>query len=174
MINDLASLVKIKQRLDQLIGKGTWVNYEVETLAMELTNEPVTQLLLDKLHVMRLLEKFPDQAYEDPFLFVNVAEVINNSPADFSSVPHIIMLEAAYTVHSIDEYRFAMGLVEYRPEALIKTCAYLLNHDGASEPVGLFKFIPKDLLSPGQFKEDSEAKEKAIKLYIDHMDAFTL
>lgn len=163
-------ILKLKQVLDSKFGRGAWARFEPETIALEY-NEPISSLLLDKISLLRVLEVSPLQPFEDPALFLYAAEVINNTPADFDSVPFLTMLEAAYAIVSISAVlRDNKVIVEY-PVALQKSMAYTLNLDGASEPIYPFEFVPASELEKGQTPSDTEAKKKAIAMYIKHMES---
>jgi hypothetical protein len=164
------SLIKLKTLFDQKLGAGTWASFEPETILLEI-EAGSSDLLIDKISILRILESAPTLAYTDPGLFLHAAEVINNQVADFTIVPHVTMLEAAYAVHTIDAIlRLNKVSVTY-PEALVKTCSYILRQDGCSEPIPPFTFVPETELVAGQLKEDTDKKKLAISTYITHMDS---
>lgn len=167
---ELWPLVKLKVLFDQKMGAGKWLRFEPETILMELGAE-ATPLLMDKTCLLHIIEMTPSLPYVDPSLFLYAAEVINNTAADFEMVPHITMLEAAYAVHSLDKILLASNVTPEYPEALIKTCGYILRNDGCSEPIAPFTFVPKSELEKGQTESDTLDKKKAISMYIAHMDS---
>lgn len=173
MFNDQASLLKLKEVLDTKFGAGIWHKYEVETLSLEL-NQVFSPLLLDKIHLLRVFETSPHQVYEDPALFLYAAEVVNNHGADFDVVPYLTILEAGYTLFVFNNLLKMNKVNPVYTEGLKKACAYILNHEGASENIAPFEFVPKEELSPGQTEEDTKNKELAIKTYIKHMESFPL
>jgi hypothetical protein len=166
---EIKPLFKLKALFDEKLGAGMWKNYEPETILVEL-EVFASDLLIDKISLLRILENAPLMAYQDPGLFLYAAEVISNQAADFEVIPHLMMLEAAYAVHSIDRVLLANKITPVYPDALIKTCAYFLRNDGCSEPLAPFIFVPKDELVAGQTKEDTDNKKKAVALYLAHMD----
>jgi hypothetical protein len=89
--------------------------------------------------------------------------------ADFSQVPHITSLELAYAITQIQLSLSTSDVVSKYNDGFIEGVAYILRNEGYSEPVAPFGFVPKDMLYPGQTKEDSEDKAKAIQLYIKGM-----
>lgn len=167
---ELTSIFNIKSMLDTKFGKGNWSKWEPETISMEL-GEVFTPLFLDKLSLLRILEVSPLQAFEDPALFLYAAEVINNNTADFQSVPHLTLLEAAYAITSIKKVLIANKVVIEYPEALKKAVGYILNLEGASEAIPPFEFIDSNVLGKGQTDKDTEAKKKAIVMYTTYMDS---
>ena len=164
------SLAKLKTLLDKHFGVEPWVNFEPETILMDLGVEE-SSLLVDKLSILRILGNAPELVYQDPILFLYTAEVANNVHADFDSIPHITMLEAAYAIHSIDEYLRVCKLAPVYTEALTKTCAYILRSEGCSEVIEPFTFVPATELIKGQTESDTADKKKAIKMYTIHMDS---
>lgn len=169
-ISENTPLINIKRALDERFGKDVWSRWEPETLSLEVGFE-LTQLLVDKLSLLRILSVSPLQAFEDPVLFLHAAEVINNSVADFDSVPHLTLLETAYTVHCIKQLLVSSGVPVEFPEPVVKVAAYILRNEGASEPIPPLDFVPASELSAGQTKEDTDAKKKAVEQYIKHMDS---
>lgn len=164
------SLIKIKDFLDTKFGKGVWAPFEIETLSLEL-GYVFSKLLVDKISLLRVFEAAPLQVYEDPTLFLYAAEAINNHGADFSIVPHLTILEAAYTVYVFDKLLKSSNLAYEYPVGLKAACTYVLNHEGASVNVYPFSFVDPDDLVKGQTAEDTANKETAIKAYIKHMES---
>lgn len=167
---ELSPLSRIKKELDDKFGKGAWARWEPETISLQLQTI-FSPLMLDKVSLLRILETSPLQAYEDPALFLYAAEVINNNPADFNTVPHLTMLEAAYTIHCIDSVLLANKVIIERPESLKKAVAYILNMDGCSEPLEPLSFVNKEDLSEGQTPSDTQSKKRAIQMYLNYMDS---
>jgi hypothetical protein len=90
--------------------------------------------------------------------------------ADFDRLPMPTSLEVAY---ALVEYKRLMG-DKYRapsPDSMVAdVVSYLLNEEGYSEPVYPFEFVPEARLAKGQLTPDTEAKKKAIEMYIEGMD----
>lgn len=168
--SELSSLLKIKQFLDARFGKGNWSRWEPETLSIDL-NQAFSDLMMDKFHVLRILETTPEVVLDNPALFIYATEAINNNVVDFDVLPHVTMLEAAYSVHTIKGILSANGVYFEPTEALKLTIAFSLNMDGASVAPAPLDFVPSDALSSGQTQSDSEAKKKAVEAYISHMDS---
>ena len=167
---EISPLSSIKRVLDEKFKGEDWYRFELETIALEF-GTIFTTLLSDKISILRILHTSHIQAYEDPSLFLYAAEVINNNPADFESVPHLTLLEAAYAIYSINKVLLANKVTITYPLAIQKACAYILNLEGASEPIAPFEFVPASELHPGQTAADTEAKKKAIAMYVKHMES---
>ena len=164
------SISHLKETLDRVFGKGVWEKWEPETIAIEL-GVTADDLMMDKLNLLKILVTNHYHAFNDPLLFIYASEVINNNVADFDQVPHITMLEAAFSLSEIKKILTSEKIVPEFTNALITTSAYILNREGASEPMAPFDFVPAELLSQGQTKEDTEAKKRAISTYIKHMES---
>jgi hypothetical protein len=167
---ETASILKIKKLLDERFGLGVWRKFEPETILLDLGLEE-SALMVDKLCLLNIMAYTPSLVYKDPILFLHACSVINNDPADFDSVPHITMLEAAYALHSINKVMLSDRVTPVYPDALIKTCSYILRNDGCSEPIEPFTFIPKNELESGQTDKDTQDKKKALAMYLIHMDS---
>ena len=160
----------MKAALDAQFGVGAWVGFEPETVSMEFGSN-LTPLMTDKLCLLHILSTNPLQVLEDPLLFLYAAEVTNNNVADFSVVPHITLLEAAYAVISIKAILGGQSTLLTPPESFKRTVAYILNMEGCSEPIYPFEFIDASELTPGQTLSDTKAKKEAISIYTKHMDS---
>ena len=163
-----ATLTTIRDNLDRLLGKGAWLNWELETISLEL-NVVFDDLLRDKICVLQAIGKDPEIFYGDVAFFLYATEVINNNSADFEALPMPTSLELAYAIE--ESYSLGVPTDELKdPESdIVDVVAYLLREEGYSEPIHPFEFVPKDRLEEGQTKIDTEAKKKAIDLYIAHM-----
>lgn len=170
LFTETSSLLKIQRALDGKFGKGVWSRWEPETLALELGIE-LTPLLVDKLSALRILAVSPMQTFEDPVLFLHMAEVINNNPADFDTVPHLTMLETGYAVFAVKQVLTDNKVVVEYPEPIVKVAAYILRNEGASEPIAPLSFVPSGELVAGQTPSDTDAKKKAMGEYIKHMES---
>lgn len=167
---DHRPLFKLKELLDAKLGAGQWAKFEPETILIEIGTD-ASDLIIDKISLLRILELMPALAYQDPAFFLYACEVINNEAADFEAVPHVTMLEAAYGIHSINRVLLANKVVPEYPESIVKTCAYILRQEGCSVPVEPFIFVPEAELEPGQTAEDTANKKKAVAMYLTHMDS---
>jgi hypothetical protein len=166
----LAPITTIKAQLDRLFGSNEWLGYEPETISLEL-GIVMDRLLLDKIQVLQILEQIPDLFFEDPAFMLYATEVMNNNVADFDFVPMPTSLELAFAIKQAATLKSEVGGTVTFSSPLIHAVAYILRQEGYSEPVGLFSFIPPELLEKGQAKSDTENKAKAIDAYIKHMDA---
>jgi hypothetical protein len=166
----LASISKIKDALDKLFVDVAWQHFEPETISLEL-KLVLDDLLLDKIQVLKILEQAPHLFFDDPTFLLYATDVINNTPANFSSVPSPVSLELAFAISEVKKILAANGQVpEFTPE-FVKTIVWMLRQEGYSKPIYPFDFIPESDLERGQTAADTEAKEKAIKTYIDHMES---
>jgi hypothetical protein len=155
--------------MDSVLGKDAWIDYEVETILSELTLPFYSQSLEDKVYLLKTLGAAPELFHEDFWFTMIATDVINGNMADFSQVPHITSLELAYAITQIQLSLSTSDVVSKYNDGFIEGVAYILRNEGYSEPVAPFGFVPKDMLYPGQTKEDSEDKAKAIQLYIKGM-----
>lgn len=162
-----APLSIIKQTLDKIFGK-LWVNWEIETIALEL-KMALSDLTSDKIHVLQIMAKDPEKFYTDMAFFLYATEVINNKVADFEFLPTPTSLEIGYAIKETDKLLAHIPHKDRRSDDVKDLVTYILREEGYSEPVVPFEFIPKDDLEPGQTPQDTEAKKRALELYIQHM-----
>jgi hypothetical protein len=168
-LSETSPLVTLQKQLDTNYGGSGWARWEPETISMDIA-QYFPPVLEDKINFLRVINVAPLQVYEDPGLFLFAAEAINNNAVDFGAIPHLTMLEAAFAIVSINALLAYKGIPVTYPEAIKRTCAYILTQEGASEPMFPFEFVPKEYLTEGQAKSDTEAKKKAIAEYIAHME----
>lgn len=144
-----------------------WPNFETETIIMEL-GVPATDLLVDKINMIRVFKGDPNMFYEEPMFFLHACEVFNNQVTDFRTLPHITSLEAALAI--VDAARL-IGLTEVEASPVFSDgvkmiVREILVEDGYSEPVWPFDSVGITNLSEGQTREDTANKARAIKEYI--------
>ena len=156
----------IKKVLDKNLGEGSWKDYETETLLLEL-GLPYSDLLYDKLSVLKVIEHKPNLFFEEPSFLLYSTEVINNTPADFDYLPHINSLEMAF---AITEMSAILGMelhslpaFETGPKMVIRD---ILLNEGYSEVLPPFDIVGIGELPKGQTPEDTTNKAKAIEDYI--------
>lgn len=166
----LAAISHIKASLDRLFGKREWIDWEPETITLEL-GVMMDPLLLDKVRVLEILEQQPDLFFDDMAFMLHATDVINNNVADFDHVPTPASLELAFAITEVKKILTSDGIVPRLPLSFIGTLAYMLREEGYSKPVEPFDFMPETLLEKGQTAADTEAKKKAIDTYIAHMEA---
>lgn len=157
----------LKAFIEKSVPLG-WENYEIETIIMEL-GVPHTELLADKINLIRVFNVEPQLFFEDPLFFLHAVDVINNNVADFESVPSVNSLETAYAIveaaklcgaDSVEaSHNYGLGVRE-----LVK---YILKNDGYSEVCWPFDTVGVTGLTKSDFPEDMVLKRKAIKEYID-------
>jgi hypothetical protein len=169
---EVTPLSYIKKTLDRLFGKGAWAGWEPETIVIEL-GIPTSDLLIDKLNVLKIIEKNPLMFFHDPMFFLYAAEAMNNNEVSFESIPSLSMLEAGWAlveaVKISQDNNVKIKKEDYYP--LVKTCEYILRMEGASKPITPFTFVPESSLEPGQTAGDTANKELAMEQYIKHMES---
>ena len=163
----LAPLDHIYSNLNRLFGTDIWLDWEIETIALEL-KMPLDDLTQDKIKLLQVLKLRPELFFEDMMFFLYSVEVINNIVADFDYVPMPTSLELAYALFEIEKLSGKKPTSE--DKALIDTIVYFLREEGYSHPIPPFDFIPANRLELGQTEEDTEAKKQAITAYIKHME----
>jgi hypothetical protein len=164
----LASLSHIKQTLDSIFGKGQWADWELETISFEL-KLVFDELTQDKISVLQCIELEPELFYGDMSFFLHATDVINNKVADFERLPMPTSLELAYAIEESKLLDIPKESFSKVNSDIIDTVAYLLREEGYSEAVYPFTFVPSSKLAPGQTPEDTDAKRKAIEIYITEM-----
>lgn len=165
----LASLVHIKNSLDRIFKKGAWYTWEIETISDEL-KIAFDELSIDKIRILQLIERDPELFYTNATFFLHVIKVMNNQIADFDRLPMPTSLELAY---GLTEFKILVGdkYSTPTPDSMITDIvAYLLKEEGYSEPISPFEFVPLDKLVKGQLTSDTQAKKKAIEMYIKSME----
>ena len=159
----------IKKILDKKLGEGSWHEYEPETLITEL-DLPYSELLHDKVSVVKVIESVPRIFFDDILFLIYATEVINDTPADFASVPHITSLELAFAITEIGR----LFEVEHHmlpdftagPRAFIRG---VLVDEGYSATIPPFDVVGVGELEKGQEPQDTADKAKAIEDYIHGM-----
>jgi hypothetical protein len=159
----------LKKSLDNKLGLNTWKEYEVETLLIE-TGLLFSDLLYDKLALLRVIEHRPTTFFDDVLFMVQATNVINNISADFEFLPHITSLEVAFAIMEMAEI---LGVPTHTlPEFDTGTTAYIrqiLIDEGYSEVLSPFDIVGLGALPKGQTIQDTKDKEKAIREYVDYM-----
>jgi hypothetical protein len=164
-----ASVLHIRNSLDRIFKKGSWHDWELETISDELKTG-FDELTRDKIHVLQLMLKDPDLFFTNATFFLHAVKVMNNDVADFDRLPMPTSLELAF---ALVEYKKLLGPAYKAPakdSMVTDVVAYLLNEEGYSEPLPPFDFVPAERLAKGQLPSDTEAKKKAIEVYINAMD----
>ena len=145
-----------------------WVDLESETISLDM-GLGMTQILLDKLDVLRILTLEPEMFYQDFLFFLHATDVFNNVVADFDSFPMPNSLQIAWAAKEI--HNVVDGEFNYE----VKTgVTKMLNEEGySSAPGPLLEVCFPENLVPGQEHEDRQAKEEAVRQYIEHMETWT-
>jgi hypothetical protein len=164
----LAPVSHIKATLDRIFGGGQWVTWELETVSMEL-GLVLDELTRDKICLLQAIEVNPKLFFEDISFFLHATDTINNRVADFDSLPMPNTLELAYAIEESKQLNVPREALSDPKSDIVQAITYLLKEEGYSEPVYPFTFVPNTTLFPGQTPGDTEAKKKAIEVYISEM-----
>lgn len=166
MINKDVSISRLQVLFSQLYGKD-WVDFEPETLMMELGNPDY--LVMEKIFVLQALNKNANGVLAIPEFVSWLASVCNNEYAEFEILTMPNSLELAWAIDEVKRVCKLSGQVFKPQEELIDVLVYLLIEDGFSAPLQPFEFIPADKFTPGASEEDVELKKKGIYAYLDFM-----
>jgi hypothetical protein len=163
---DMLPVSSVKKYISKMLPQG-WENFETETILMEL-GVMHSDLLVDKINLIRVFEAEPLMFYEDPMFFYHACEVFNGNVTDFYTLPHITSLEAALAI--VDASRLlGCEVVEQSPAFSLGVrlaIREILVEDGYSAPVWPFDVVGITNLSEGATNEDMANKSRAIKEYI--------
>ena len=168
---DELSLFHLAVLLDTKLGADTWALLQPETIMIELDcYEPI---LIEKLRVLQVLVGGVMAAISKPEFLFWMAAVANGEFAEFERIQIPSSLELAWAL--VEAKRISALFKEsWTPSIELKTVVeYVLNEDGFSTAPPPFEFLGPEfvLLKPGQTEQDSLLKAKAIKGYVDYMDA---
>lgn len=153
--------------LDQKFGKGAWLDWEPETILLELqTGE---YLVMEKIYVLQALNKALNSVIALPEFLNWTTSICNNEPAEFETLSIPTCLELAWMVEEVKRVGILTGQSFIPSQEVIDVLAYLLRLEGFSKPVYPFEFIPESRFEPGQTVEDIKMKQQAIQAYIKHM-----
>ena len=156
----------LKKALDNKLGGNLWKDYETETLLYEV-GLPYSDILFDKLAVLKVIEHKPKLFFEDVIFMINAANVMNNNSADFEYLPHITSLEMAFAIvdmaATLDVSIHMLPVFEQGPVMYIRD---ILINEGYSKVLPPFDVVGIGQLAEGQTQQDTADKEKAIKDYI--------
>lgn len=153
--------------LDKSYGKGAWLDWEPETIMIDLHSKEV--LILEKIYVLQGLNKALNSIISLPEFLLWTTSICNNETAEFETINMPTCLELAWALEEVKKVGFLTGQPFQPTEELIDVVSYLLRLEGFSEPVTTFSFVPASKLEAGQTPEDSKMKEQAIRAYIYYM-----
>lgn len=163
---DQLPVSSVARYISKVLPEG-WESFETETILMEL-GVPASDLLIDKINLLRLFKGEPTMFYEEPMFFLHACEVFNNNVTDFTTLPHITSLEAALAI--VDASRLlGYATVEESPPfsyGVRLTIKDILIEDGYTEPVWPFDSVGIVGLSETQWPEDIANKARAIREYV--------
>ncbi len=171
MINPEISLSNLYQLLNTKLGKGTWENFEPETLLLGIeysgNDNPI---VFEKVFVVLCMAKDFEAVMSHADFILWACAVANGEAAEFEMVALPTSLELAWFIQEVHALGSAMQKPLEALGALRAVSKYVLTEDGYSEPVGPFKgLVDVSELVPGQELEDSLLKEKAINAYLQSM-----
>lgn len=143
-----------------------WYDLEDETISLDIGLR-LTPLLIDKINLLRILELAPEMAYDNLVFLLHAADVFSNIATDFDTFPMPNSLQLAWAAKEL------RNLVdgEFSDDIKIGVTSILLNEGYSSAPGPLLEICFPDKLVPGQEIEDRQAKEEAVRKYIEHMES---
>ena len=156
----VSTLVKA---LDIKFEGVSWVDYEVETLLLELGS--TTGLLRDKLLLTQALIKEPDLSQSDIMFFLHASVVMSNQEADFENFPIPNSLEIAFC---LEELTKLVGKLNFTDDIRIAV-EYILRQEGYSVAPYPFTQMGSFNLTAGQTQKDIDDKQKGIEKYVQAM-----
>jgi hypothetical protein len=156
----------LKKALDNKLGAGSWKDYQVETLILEL-GLPLTDLLFDQVSSLKVIENAPDIFFEDTMFFIYTTSVLNFEEADFDFLPSITSLEVAFALYEMSAILgcelHQLPIFGQGPSSFIK---HVLTNEGYSSVLPPFDVVGIGQLVEGQTEQDTLDKKKAIEEYI--------
>jgi hypothetical protein len=168
----LAPPTVIRANLDRLFGDDldSWPAWELETIT-DAIGLGFDELGRDKVHMLQILAHYPEMFLEDMTFFLYATKVINNEVANFESIPMPSSLEMAYAIKQFCQLTDTNKVELQAAASLIDCVSYLLIEEGYSKPLAPFDFIPESRFTEGQTPTDTEAKKRALELYVKHMES---
>lgn len=161
------SLSSLQALFDEKFGKGAWEDWEPESIMLEYNSSD--SLLLEKIFVLKCLNKALNSVVSLPEFFIWTISVCNNEHPRFETIKIPTSLEMAWTIEELTKIAILKGIKFEPSEELIDIISYFLRMEGYSVPVYPFQFIPENKLHKGQTEEDTKMKAQAIRTYIKHM-----
>jgi hypothetical protein len=163
----------LKKELENKFG-SEWFYLEIETILLEFGENSsdllFDELLRDKINVLKVVSHNPDKFYINPLFFIHASEVMNNNVTDFTSIPMLTSIEAAFAI--IDMSKVLGVELNNSPHfnnGVRMVIKYILDNDGYSEVVYPFDIVGITGLTAGQHTIDTENKKKAIDQYVTAM-----
>jgi hypothetical protein len=153
--------------LDKKYGAKQWVSWEMETIMHDMPDSDY--LVAEKVFVLQALNSDVNASLALPEFLIWASQVANNQYAEFEIIMLPTSLEVAWAIDEARLIAAMTGQLFIATEELTDTVAYLLKEDGYSVAPSQLGFVPSSKLSPGQTKEDIEAKNSAVTAYIKHM-----
>lgn len=168
----LAPFWVIRANLNRIFGGNAWKDYELETIGMEL-GVMFDELLRDKITVLQLLEHGTVPYFEDLLFFLHSTNVLNNSIANFDTMPMPSSLEIAFASMAV-VHEYGITSPEFST-GIKKTVNYILTQEGWSDAIAPFNtYFGPLTLEAGQTQDDTDKKAQAVKLYIKAMSKWPL
>lgn len=155
----------LKKYLSGILPLG-WEHYETETILMELKSE-YNPLLAEKINLIKVLMIKPELFYTDAIFFLHACEVFNNQETDFTTLPSVTSLEAAFAIVDMARCQDITPEQSMAFELGVRLAVKdILIEDGYSQAIWPFDLVGITGLAPGATTEDMANKEKAIKEYV--------
>lgn len=153
--------------LTRAFGGEEWLAYEPETISLQVGHK-LGDLARDKVEIIRATLARPDVLDNASFL-LHATDVVNNSAAEFETVPMPTSLELAWYVVSMQELAQASRRPYNASKALEAVVGFTLTEEGYSELLDPFLSLSGITLATGQTSGDTRAKAEALAQYIQHM-----
>jgi hypothetical protein len=167
MLNKNVKISHLQYLLNKKFGKE-WLEWEPETIMSELGFPDY--LVLEKLHVLNVLNQKLNAAVSIPEFLFWVCSITNNNYAEFETLEIPNCLELAWAITEVKRVGELIGQPLIPTEELSDIVGYILKEEGFSSKVPPFEFLSDKYFHPGQTPEDTMRKTKGISTYIEFMD----
>lgn len=153
--------------LSRAFSGESWLSYEPETISLQIGHR-LPDLAADKIEIIRTLLVRPDVQDNAAFI-LHSTDVVNNSVAEFETVPMPTSLELAWYIVSLQDLMKASNRSYEPSRALSAVSGFTLTEEGYSELLDPFTSLSGIDLTPGQTPGDTRAKKEALDKYLTHM-----
>lgn len=165
-------LSALSSDLFSLFGRDIpWWQFEVDTLLLE-SGISISDISREKLNLLKVIYSDESLFYSNFLFFLHAVEVLNNNLTDFDHLPAPTSLEVAFAI--VDMANILKVPLDESPvfsEEVRLTVHTILTNEGYSFPVGPFSIVGTPSLTPGQTKEDTADKLKAINKYVSSISS---
>lgn len=167
MLDNNIRISDLQVLLDKTLGKDQWLDFEPETIILELGG--ADPLVLEKIYVLKALNMDANFSMSFPEFILCATSVINHEPAEFEILEIPTCLELAWAIEEVKRVCLLTGQKFQPTQELKEVVAYILKLEGFSKPIAPFDFIDQNMLEQGQTEQDTLMKQYAITGYINHM-----